>query len=67
MPDEKLIPLLLLFGKAGMSNIHYPGSSLLINLSEERHDGEFDAVKIRYNYSSHFTATNFKTNKEWMR
>lgn len=66
VPDEKIVPLLLLFGKAGISNIHYPGSAPLINVYEEPHDGEFDAVRIRYNYSARFAATNFKINKDWI-
>lgn len=65
--DEKIIPLLLLFGKAGLSNLHYPGSASLINVYEEPHDGEFDVIRVRYNYSSHFSATNFKTNNDWMK
>jgi hypothetical protein len=66
VPDEKIIPILLLFGKAGISNIHYPGSAPLINVYEEPHDGEFDVVRARYNYSARFTATNFKTNDDWI-
>jgi hypothetical protein len=66
VPDEKIVPLLLLFGKAGISNIHYPGSAPLINVYEEPHDGEFDAVRVRYNYSARFAATNFKINKDWI-
>lgn len=66
VPDDKIIPLLLLFGKAGISNIHYPGSAPLINVYEEPHDGEFDVIKVRYNYSARFAATNFKINKDWM-
>ena len=66
VPDEKIVPLLLLFGKAGVSNVHYPGSAPLINVYEEPHDGEFDSVKVRYGYSSHFTATNFKRNRDWL-
>jgi hypothetical protein len=66
VPDEKIVPLLLLFGKAGISNIHYPGSAPLINVYEEPHDGEFDAIRVRYNYSARFAATNFKFNKDWI-
>jgi hypothetical protein len=66
VPDDKIIPLLLLFGKAGISNIHYPGSAPLINVYEEPHDGEFDVIRVRYNYSARFAATNFKVNKDWM-
>jgi hypothetical protein len=66
VPDEKIIPLLILLGRAGVSNIHYPGSAPLINVYEEPHDGEFDAVRVRYNYSARFAATNFKTNNDWM-
>jgi hypothetical protein len=66
VPDEKIIPLLLLFGKAGISNIHYPGSAPLINVYEEPHDGEFDVIRVRYNYSARFAATNFKKNSDWI-
>lgn len=66
VPDDKIIPLLELFGKAGMSNIHFPGSAPLINVYEEPHDGEFDVIRVRYNYSARFAATNFKTNKAWI-
>jgi hypothetical protein len=66
VPDEKIIPVFLLFGKAGISNIHYPGSAPIINVYEEPHDGEFDAIRLRYNYSARFAATNFKTNSAWM-
>jgi hypothetical protein len=66
VPDEKIIPLMLMFGQAGASNIHYPGSAPLINIYEEPHDGEFDAVRVRYNYAAHFVATNFKTNRDWI-
>jgi hypothetical protein len=66
VPDEKIVPILLLFGRAGLSNIHYPGSAPLINVYEEPHDGEFDAVRLRFNYSARFAATNFKSNSDWM-
>lgn len=66
VPDEKIVPLLLLFGKAGISNIHYPGSAPLINVYEEPHDGEFDVIRLRYNYSARFAATNFKINRDWL-
>lgn len=66
VPDEKIVPLLLLFGKAGISNIHYPGSAPLMNIYEEPHDGEFDAIRVRYNYSARFAASNFKKNKDWI-
>ena len=66
VPDEKIVPVFLLFGKAGISNIHYPGSAPLINVYEEPHDGEFDAIRLRYNYSARFAATNFKINSDWM-
>ena len=66
VPDEKIVPILLLFGKAGLSNVHYPGSAPLITVYEEPHDGEFDPVRLRYNYSARFAATNFKTNKDWI-
>jgi hypothetical protein len=66
VPDEKIIPVLISFGKAGISNIHYPGSAPLMNVYEEPHDGEFDSVRIRYNYSARFAATNFKSNNDWI-
>ena len=66
VPDEKIVPVLLLFGKAGVSNIHYPGSAPLINVYEEPHDGQFDVIKARYNYSARFTGTNFKINDDWI-
>jgi hypothetical protein len=66
VPDEKIVPILLLFGKAGVSNIHYPGSAPLINVYEEPHDREFDVIRVRYNYSLRFTATNFKRNSDWI-
>jgi len=66
VPDEKIVPVFLLFGKAGISNIHYPGSAPLINVYEEPHDGEFDVIRLRYNYSARFAATNFKINSDWM-
>ena len=66
VPDEKIVPVFLLFGKAGISNIHYPGSAPLINVYEEPHDGEFDAIRVRYNYSARFAATNFKINSDWI-
>ena len=66
VPDERIIPLLLLFGKAGISNIHYPGSAPLMNIYEEPHDGEFDAIRVRYNYTARFAASNFKINKDWI-
>jgi hypothetical protein len=66
VPDEKIVPVFLLFGKAGISNVHYPGSAPLINVYEEPHDGEFDAIRLRYNYSARFAATNFKINSDWI-
>jgi hypothetical protein len=66
VPDEKIVPVFLLFGKAGISNVHYPGSAPLINVYEEPHDGEFDSIRVRYNYSARFAATNFKKNREWI-
>jgi hypothetical protein len=66
VPDEKIVPVFLLFGKAGISNIHYPGSAPLINVYEEPHDGEFDVIRLRYNFSARFAATNFKINSDWM-
>lgn len=66
IPDEKILTVLELFGKAGVSNIHHPGTAPLIHAYEEPHDGEFDFVKVRYNYSARFTSTNFKKNSDWM-
>lgn len=66
VPDEKIIPVLDLFGKAGVSNIHYPGTAPLLHVSEEPHDCEFDFFKVRYNYSVKFAATNFKKNSDWL-
>ena len=37
-----------------------------MNVYEEPHDGEFDAIRVRYNYSARFAASNFKTNKDWI-
>jgi hypothetical protein len=66
VPDEKIVPLLLLFGKAGISNLHYPGSAALLNAYEEPHDGDFDSVRARMNYKARFAASNFKTNRDWL-
>lgn len=66
VPDDKILPVLISFGKAGISNVHYPGSAPLMNVYEEPHDGEFDSVRIRYNYSAKFAATNFKSNSDWI-
>jgi hypothetical protein len=66
VPDEKIVPVFLLFGQAGLSNIHYPGSAPLINVYEEPHDGDFDAIRLRYDYSARFAATNFTTNRDWI-
>lgn len=66
VPDEKIVPVFLLFGGAGISNIHYPGSAPLINVYEEPHDGEFDVIRLRYNYSARFAATNFRINSDWI-
>jgi hypothetical protein len=67
VPDEGILGALELFGAAGASNIHHPGSAPLLNVFEEPHDGEFDAVKARYPYRSRFAATNFKRNSDWLR
>lgn len=67
LPDEKIIPIFCLFAQAGISNVHYPGSAPLLNAYEEPHDGEFDFIRLRYNYSARFAATNFKINKDWIR
>lgn len=66
VPDPQIRPVLGLFGKAGASNIHYPGSAPLLNVYEEPHDGDFDFVKIRYPYRVRFAATNFKRNADWL-
>ncbi len=66
IPDKRILPVLDLFGKAGISNIHYPGSAPLLYIFEEPHDGEFDFIKARYNYSARFAATNFKKNSDWL-
>ncbi len=66
VPDADILPALALFGQAGASNIHYPGSAPLLNVYEEPHDGDFDFVKIRYPYRVRFAATNFKTNADWL-
>jgi hypothetical protein len=66
VPDEKILPLLELYGGAGVSNIHHPGSAPLLNVYEEPHDGDFDFIKVRYPYRSRFAATNFKKNADWL-
>jgi hypothetical protein len=66
VPDEKIVPILDLFGRAGASNIHYPGSAPLLNVYEEPHDGDFDFIKVRYPYRARFAATNFKRNADWL-
>lgn len=66
VPDEKIVPVFLLFGKTGIGNIHYPGSAPLINVYEEPHDGEFDSITARYNCSAKFAASNFKINRDWI-
>jgi len=65
-PDEAIPDILDIFGGAGASNIHYPGSAPLLNVYEEPHDGDFDFVKIRYPYKVRFAATNFKKNRDWL-
>jgi hypothetical protein len=67
VPDAAILPVLDLFGRAGASNIHFPGSAPLLNVYEEPHDGDFDFVKIRYPYRVRFAATNFKRNADWLR
>lgn len=67
VPDAEILPVLELFGKAGASNIHHPGSAPLFNVYEEPHDGDFDFIKIRYPYRVRFAATNFKRNADWLR
>lgn len=66
VPEHKIEALFELLGAAGISNMHYPGSAALFNPFEEPHDGEFDFIKIRYNYSCRFAATNFRSNKQWL-
>ncbi len=66
VPDDKILPFYMLFARAGVSNIHYPGSAALMHVYEEPHDCEFDFIKIRYNYSGRFSAINFKRNKDWI-
>jgi hypothetical protein len=66
VPDTEVLPALRLFGKAGASNIHYPGSAPFLNVYEEPHDGDFDFVKIRYPYRVRFAAANFKRNADWL-
>jgi hypothetical protein len=65
-PDEQVLSALELFGEAGASNIHHPGSAPLLNVYEEPHDGDFDFVKVRYPYRVRFAATNFKRNGDWL-
>ncbi len=67
IPDGEILETLELFGKAGASNVHYPGSAALLNVFEEPHDGDFDFVKIRFPYRVRFAATNFKRNADWLR
>jgi len=67
VPDGEILDALDLFGEAGASNIHHPGSAPLLNVYEEPHDGDFDFVKVRYPYRVRFAATNFKRNEEWIR
>lgn len=66
VPDGEILGTLELLGKAGASNIHYPGSAALLNVYEEPHDGDFDFVKIRFPYKVRFAATNFKRNADWL-
>lgn len=67
VPDEEILSDLELFGNAGASNLHYPGSAPLLNVYEEPHDGDFDFIKARYPYKSRFAATNFKRNSDWLK
>ena len=64
--DEDIRDVLELFGNAGASNIHYPGSAPLLNVYEEPHDGDFDFLKIRRPYRVRFASTNFKRNSDWL-
>jgi hypothetical protein len=66
VPDNKIEELFELLGSAGISNMHYPGSAALFNPFEEPHDGEFDFIKVRYNYSCRFAATNYRSNQQWL-
>ena len=67
VPDAEILPAMELFGRAGASNVHYPGSAPLLNVYEEPHDGDFDFIKVRYPYRARFAATNFKRNADWLR
>lgn len=67
VPDAEILPAMELFGRAGASNVHYPGSAPLLNVYEEPHDGDFDFIKVRYPYRVRFAATNFKRNADWLR
>jgi hypothetical protein len=66
VPDHEILSLLDKFGRIGVSNIHHPGSAAFLNVYEEPHDGEFDALKIRYPYRVRFCAVNFKSNRDWL-
>ena len=66
VPNGEVLEALVLFGRAGASNIHYPGSAPLLNVYEEPHDGDFDVVKVRYPGRARFAATNFKRNADWL-
>jgi hypothetical protein len=66
VPDEQVLSALDIFGEAGASNVHHPGSAPLLNVYEEPHDGDFDFVKVRYPYRVRFAATNFKRNADWI-
>jgi hypothetical protein len=66
VPDKDILRTLVLFGKAGISNVQYPGSAPLFNVYEEPHDGIFDFLKIRYPSEVRFAATNFKKNRDWL-
>ena len=66
VPDKEIEEIFYLLGMAGISNMHYPGSAALFDPYEEPHDGEFDFIKIRYNYSCRFSATNYRKNRQWL-
>jgi len=66
VPDDLILPVFELFGRAGASNIHFPGSAPFLNVHEEPHDGDFDVVKVRRPYRYRFAATNFKKNSDWL-
>ncbi len=65
VPDDEILEALVLFGDAGASNIHHPGSAPLLNAEEPR-DGDFDGIKLRLPYRARFASANFKRNADWL-